>query len=252
MTDNTSKLKSWRKRHEDEYARVLLGKTKPTSLSQVFTVPGLVLVMGDVGSGKTGLAHKAAEVIHDKKNMPAVLHLPKTVSKKIKKDVKTLIPDWMSIATSVDDWPHRTFIVYDEASQSAHARRSQSADAVDLDRLLGICRQKEQSICFISHHSRKLDVEVIRSLHRIVYKVPTMSHALFERNELDDFTWRALEFFRSIPQGKWLKSNIVFDLRLGTFGLYEFTNSLPSYWSEELSRIFKDISKGDGQKKEWQ
>lgn len=236
----TSKLKDWRRRHEEDYARVLMSPPEHTTLLRAIPRAGVVLVMGGKGSGKSALAHDAAEGLHFTKNMPAVLHLP-TIPKPMQQSIQTLLPPWMKVVTSTDAWPKGGIVLYDEASQGAHARRSQTDDAVELDNLMGISRQRNQVIFFISHHSRKLDVNVVRDCDRIMWKRPTWAHWLFERNELTDFVLKALDYFNPMKDGQALKSCLMMDFHHLLF--QEFTNGLPSYWSERLSHLFEDIKK---------
>ena len=82
---------------------------------------------------------------------------------------------------------------------TAHARRGQSDDAIELDELVSIAGQREQLILFVSHHSTKIDINLCRAVHRIIWKRPTYAHILWEREEIGDFTAKAYEFFRTIP-----------------------------------------------------
>lgn len=132
-------------------------------------------------------------------------------------------------------------VIYDEASQSAHARRTQSGQAVRLDNLIGISGQRNQLILFLVHHSRKLDVNVIHEVDRIIWKMPTYAHTMFERDEMSDFTYKALEFFQGIKgetarKKASLMMDATEDLKFSTFN-----NTLPPWWSDKLSRVFQDI-----------
>jgi len=131
-------------------------------------------------------------------------------------------------------------VIYDEAAQSAHARRSQSGDAVELDELLAIAGQREQLILFISHYSRKLDLNVCTSVHRIIWKRPTFAHQLWERDEMADFTSKAYDFFRAI-KGPVSQKRACLILDMESFGFLQCSNKLPPWWTDRLSCIFKEI-----------
>jgi len=131
-------------------------------------------------------------------------------------------------------------VIYDEAAQSAHARRSQSGDAIELDDLLAIAGQREQLIIFISHYSRKLDLNVCTSIHRIIWKRPTYAHQLWERDEMADFTGKAYDFFKGI-KGRVAQKKACLVLDMENFGFYQCNNKLPAWWTDRLSRIFKEI-----------
>jgi len=197
------------------------------------------MIMGDIRSGKTGVAHEIASEMHNRRNLPAILHMPRA-DEKLKKAVQRLVPSWMKVTTKRNQWKDRAVVIYDEAAQSAHARRSQSGDAIDLDDLLAIAGQREQLILFISHYSRKLDLNVCTAVHRIIWKRPTYAHQLWERDEMADFTTKAYDFFKGI-RGLVAKKKACLVLDMEDFAFYRCNNRLPPWWTDRLSRIFKEM-----------
>ncbi len=236
---NVEKLKRWRAAHDESYAKVIMDPPIPSTLLRSVPFPGLVLIMGAKGMGKSALAHDIAFQLHNRRHLPSVMHLP-TAPQKIITDVKRLLPDWYTVVSSTAKWPNHCVVIWDETSQGAHARRTQSNDAIELDNLMGISRQREQLIIFISHHSRKLDPNVIRDVDRIAWKSPTYAHWIFERNEFSDFVLKAIDFFKTIPSpNKAKRTTLMMDFHNFTFS--EFRNDLPPYWTERLSHLFEEI-----------
>ncbi|MBN2075173.1 MAG: hypothetical protein JW762_06455 [Dehalococcoidales bacterium] len=234
------KLKKLRDKKTEDYARAILSSpVKASSLLKVIPFPGVALIMGDIRNGKTGLAHEIACEMHRRYGFKAAIHLP-NVRTNDKKRVQALVPDWMAVTTKRKEWPQRAVIIYDEAAQSAHARRSQTEDALDLDDCLAIAGQREQLILFISHYSRKLDLNVCTSVHTIIWKQPTYAHTMWERGEMADFTMKAFDFFKGI-NGEVARKKATLILDMKSFIFYQLNNKLPPWWSEDLSRIFKDI-----------
>jgi len=235
----TNKLKKYRQQKSDEYARAIISPPRKVNLYSVLPYPGVVMIMGDIRTGKTGVAHEIAHLMHSKRHLPAILHLPRA-DEKLRKAVQRLVPAWMKVTTKRSQWKDGTVVIYDEAAQSAHARRSQSGDAIELDDLLAIAGQREQLIIFISHYSRKLDLNVCTSVHRIIWKRPTYAHQLWERDEMADFTAKAYDFFKGIKGlVNQKKACLVLDMK--NFGFYQCNNKLPAWWTDRLSRIFKEI-----------
>jgi SpoVK/Ycf46/Vps4 family AAA+-type ATPase len=234
----TEKLKDWRKKHDEHYAKVVMEPPEHVTMLKAIPIPGLILIMGAKGKGKSALAHGIAERLKTTRNMDAVLHLP-TAPAEIAKRIQKLLPPWIKVVTHMNQWPKRCVVIFDEAAQGAHARRTQSGDAVELDNLMSVSRQRGQLIIFISHHSRKLDLNVIRDVDRIAWKSPTYAHYIFERSELTDFVLKGIDFFKDMKESKALRTTLVMDFHNLIF--MEFTNTLPSYWSEDLSRLFEDI-----------
>ncbi len=245
----SEKLKSWRKGHEEHYARAIMEPPESTTLLKAIPVPGLVLIMGEMRKGKSALAHDIAERLHKKTGRPAVLHLPK-IPLELHRKIQALLPKWMKLVHSTKEWPKKAIVIYDEAAQGAHSRRTQSEDAVELDNLMAISGQRDQLIIFISHHSRKLDPNVLRGIGRVVWKSPSFAHWLFERDEISDFVLKAVDFFQGLTPRQALKTAFVMDLH--KFKFQQFTNKLPSYWSDHLSKLFEDVrvvsksKKGEG------
>ncbi len=69
-------LKKWRKEKEEEYARTIMQKPEKSTILKVFRIPEVALIMGARRFGKTGLAHKIGEDMHNSKNVPVMVHLP--------------------------------------------------------------------------------------------------------------------------------------------------------------------------------
>lgn len=235
----SQKLKAYRDQQSSEYAQTILATPRKASLYSVIPYPGVVMIMGDIRTGKTGLAHEIAAELHHKRNLPAILHIPR-MNESQRKSVQRITPSWMKVTTKRSQWKDRTVVIYDEAAQSAHARRSQSGDAMELDDMLAIAGQREQLILFISHYSRKLDLNVCTAVHRIIWKRPTYAHQLWERDEMADFTGKAYQFFKGI-RGPVAQKKACLVLDMENFAFYQCTNKLPEWWSDRLSRIFKEI-----------
>jgi hypothetical protein len=229
-------LKRYRRDKAEQYARLVLETPPKISLLKAFPHPGLIMVMGDRRQGKSGLAHEAAHVLHEKKGIAGVVHLP-TVPLAKRREISKLLPPYLKVVTKREDWPQDSVVIYDEAAQSAHARRSQSKGAVEMDDLIAMSGQRQQTIIFIAHHSRKLDLNIITEVNRLIWKKPTFAHQLFERDEVSDFTMRAFDFFRSLTPATQKKAALVLDLNNLAFG--QVRNGLPPWWSDELSRLFQ-------------
>jgi len=244
-TSWTEKLKRYRKEKAEEYAKIVLQVPPKVPLYHALPFPGLILIMGDRRMGKTGIAHEIANQVHARLGLPTVVNMPEVVPENTKRKIGRLLPNWMSVVSSRNAWPKRSVVIYDEAAQTAHARRTQSSDAVELDDLISISGQREQLIIFIAHHSRKLDLNVITEVNRIIWKKPTYAHQLFERDEVSDFSMRAYDFFAGI-KGMVARKKAALVLDFDDFSFSQTKNSLPPWWCDDLSRLFQDVQRSKG------
>jgi len=245
------KLKTYRREKEEQYARTIMEPPEPSTMLKCMPYPGVVLIMGSRRFGKTGTAHEIGEQQHKSRHAPVMLHLPPSAPTQVRTRIQKIVPSWMKVTNRREEWERGSVVIYDEAAQTAHARRTQSGDAVELDNLIGCSGQREQLLIFICHHSRKLDPNVVREVNRIIWKRPTYAYQLFERDELMDFTMKAYDYFNVVRKGKSLsqlskreiigvkRANLVLDL--DDFRFLTFENKLPSYWTDELSSLFENI-----------
>lgn len=247
-TSWTDKIKKWRREKAEHYARIIMSDPVKVPLRRIIKYPGLILVMGDRRMGKTGIAHEIGNKLHTDKGIPVVVHMPATLPLPIRAKIQRLLPKWMKLVTNRSEWPKNSVVIYDEAAQTAHARRSQSNDAIELDDLISISGQRNQTIIFIAHHSRKIDLNVVTEVNRIIWKKPTYAHQLFERDEVSDFSMKAYDFFDAMRQKRpWTEAKLnkakkmALVLDFDEFEFYQTQNDLPPWWNEELSRLFQDV-----------
>ena len=223
----SNKLKAWQKGQDEATAKALMSPPVKKSLLSVIPATGVILIMGRRGSGKSGLAHEIMAQAHHTRKMGGALLLPSTRK-------KPKLPAWIKVVCSTKELPMNSVCVIDEAAQVAHARRSQSAQAIEIDNLVSISRQRQQLIVLVSHHARKLDLNLIHDADKILWKQPTEAHALFERDELQMFTRKALEFFGAI-KGPKARQRATYVMDLHQLQFCCFNNGLPSWWTEDVS-----------------
>lgn len=231
------RLKDWQTKHKERWAKALLGKPRESTLRKVIHFPGVLIIMGSRRSGKTGLAMEIMDDFHTRKNIPGAVCYPQRLAK-----LRKLLPRWVKIVTRIQDLPANSICIVDEASQIAHARRSQSQAAVDLDGLVAISAQKNQLIIFITHHARKLDILDIQATDMVIWKQPTLADTIFERDELLPYVLRAWEIFDVLTPAQALRTSYVMNFRKMDF--CTFRNGLPPWWSSELSTVFKLFENG--------
>lgn len=197
------------------------------SFKEAFPYPGVIVMLGDRGMGKTATAYWVMDqwVRRSKGKVGAAILSPP-------KQLRKLLPDGILPVSSLARIPQRSVCILDEAQQIAHARRSASAANLELANLVALSRQRSQLLILIAHHSRKLDMLDVMDASRLVWKRPSQGHVLFERQELKPFTWRAMQAFINLkanPRGH----AYILDFQNLRFGMMK--TGRPTWWQEEMS-----------------
>lgn len=232
----TDKRRQWRDKQAEMLSKAILAPPVATSLIKAVRRPAVITILGHRGNGKSGLAYEIADQLHAKEAMPGDTYLPPQLQH-IQGRLQKLIPPWMRVVSSFKGFRRGAVIIVDEASQAAHARRSQATDSLQMDALVGIARQNKAVVLFITHHTRKLDIDLIMESDLVFWKAPTVAHALFERDEVADFTFKALDFFKKLQGKEKLQNTLVMDFANLKFSY--FKNGLPKFWTEELSTVYQ-------------
>lgn len=139
-----------------------------------------------------------------------------------------------------EDLPEHAAILIEEAALLLYARKHGADLNQWISKILGACGQKGQIIVFLSHHTRKIDVNVILDMDLWALKQPSYWHAEFERREVKKIVKRAYEYFEDMLLEDARKQAYLFG---GTsYDGVPISNPLPSFWCEELSKIWEGVS----------
>ena len=190
--------------------------------------PSVALVLGKRGSGKTALGYRLLEMNRDRA-APYVVGVPAAVRK--------LLPEWIGVMDRLDDVPEASVVLLDEAYIQFHARNAMSREGREIGTMVNLSRQRRQSLIFIVHEARQLDVNAISQADVIAIKELSEISREFERRELKAFTDKARIAFLTVRGDKRLWT-WVFSETSGEVGLV--VNALPSFWTPRLSRAFAE------------
>jgi len=190
--------------------------------------PSIVLTIGKRGSGKSATSYRILEAFRFGPK-PYVVGIP--ASK------QHLLPDWVSIVSTLEEVPQGAIAIVDEAYIRYHARNSSAQESKEMSKLLNLSRQRDQTIIFVSQESRQLDKNIVSAANVIIFKELGLLQLRFDRPELTQMAIKAREAFATISGNKrpW---NYVYSPDADFSGLIE--NDLPSFWTPGLSRIFAD------------
>jgi len=188
--------------------------------------PSVVLIIGKRGSGKSASAYRILELFRFG-SKPYVVGVP--ASK------RHLLPNWISIVSTLEEVPEGAIAIVDEAYIRYHARNSTAQESKEMSKLLNLSRQREQTLIFVSQEARQIDINIASSASVFVFKDPGLLQLKFDRPGLNQMAIKAREAFATINGDKrsW---SYVYSQDTDFSGLIK--NELPSFWTPGLSRIF--------------
>jgi hypothetical protein len=181
------------------------------------------IILGSRGSGKTAFGIKLIENIY-----------AKTKKKCFAMGFKGEdLPSWITSAKSIDEIHNDAIVLVDEGGIFFSSRESMSTANKLLSDLIFISRHKNLTIIFISQNSSNLDVNIIRQADFLVLKPSSLLQKDFERKIIRDLYVSLEPLFKKYKSKKGLTYIYSDDFR----GFV--TNSLPSFWSQSLSKSFR-------------
>jgi len=182
------------------------------------------LILGSRGSGKSALGMRFLENVAAK------------TGRKIccMGFARNSLPKWIEPVASLEEVKNNSFLLVDEGGVEFSSRNSMSSANKLLSQLLLISRHKDINVLFISQNSSNIEVNAIRQSDYLLLKQPSLLQMDFERKAIRGIYEKVKAGFMKHRDEK------------GIFYAYSdqfqgfASNSLPSFWSESLSKSYKD------------
>jgi hypothetical protein len=184
------------------------------------------LIIGARGSGKSALGLRILENIHarTKRKICAMGFRGEN------------LPRWIRIVKNLDGIDNGSFVLVDEGGISFSSRDFMSSANKLLSNLLLVARHKDLSILFISQNSANLEINAIRQADYLLLRKSSLLQKDFERKRIQEIYGDAEKYFKESGADV-SKTTFVYSDEFR--GIVE--NELPSFWSEEVGKAFKEF-----------
>ena len=181
------------------------------------------IILGSRGAGKTAFGIKLMENIYTKTKKKCFAMGFKSED----------LPSWIISVENINEIHNDAIVLVDEGGIFFSSRDSMSIANKLLSDLIFISRHKNLTILFISQNSSNLDVNIIRQADFLVLKPSSLLQKDFERKIIRNLYVSLEPLFKKYGSRKGLTYLYSDDFR----GFV--TNSLPSFWSQSLSKSFR-------------
>jgi len=181
------------------------------------------IILGARGSGKTGFGVKMLENIYSK-------HKRKCFAIGFQPNE---FPSWIKVVLDISKLENDSWVLIDEGGVLFNSRSSMSSANKLLSQLILIARHKNINILFISQNSSNLDINILRQADFLVLKKSSLLQKEFERKIIQKIYSRSKDKFKEYQEDKGLA--YIYAEKFRGF----VSNTLPSFWKEEISKSFK-------------
>ena len=200
-------------------------------LSRLIQPEGLILITGDIGSGKSCLAYSIMEDMHIKYKKPCyVFNFPRP----------EILPSWIKNTTD-PELPEDSIVILDEAYIFFHSRASMKEQSRFIDQFAGLVRQKGILAIFVTQMTRKLDRGIVGSAQGFLIKKLSRMNVRLDRSDLKPILEDAYKAFQNLPKD--IDPRKCTYALIGDFeGMIINSNWTPTFWTEEMSKAWKGVS----------
>ncbi len=181
------------------------------------------IIIGARGSGKTAFGIKLLENIYSK-------YREKCFAIGFKPNE---FPSWIQVISDISELKNDSWVLIDEGGILFNSRSSMSNANKLLSQLILISRHKNINILFISQNSSNLEVNILRQADFLVLKTSSLLQKEFERKIIQKIYSDTQDKFK-----KHIKDKGLTYIYSGEFRGF-VSNSLPSFWKDEISKSFK-------------
>jgi len=206
-------------------------KPEQQSWLEIIKPPKVIIILGYVGKGKSGLAYYLAEMLVKECDfLGVVVNLPLNRA--------SLLPNNFVVKQLEEvEYSENSVVIIDEGTTKLPAGNK-------MEELIkgysSLCRQRNQVIILVFHSSRDAGSRILRGIGPIMIKEPSRRQIQFgsKDNWMKGLLERAKEKFKTIREmGNDVREFVFVDSEEPEYqGIMK--NKLPSFWSEDLSKAW--------------
>jgi len=210
-------------------------KPKEVSWLDIIRPPKVIIILGYVGKGKSGLAYYLAErLIAETNFLGVVVNLPLNRA--------PLLPEKFVVKTLEEvEYCENSVVIIDEGTTKLPAGNK-------LEELVkgysSLCRQRNQVIILVFHSSRDAGSRILRGIGPIMIKEPSRRQIQFGSKDawMKGLLETAKEKFKTIKEmGNDVREFVFVDSEEPEYqGIMR--NPLPSFWCDDLSKAWAGSS----------
>jgi len=139
------------------------------------------------------------------------------------------LPDWIKAIRNIEEIANNSVILIDEGGIEFSSRKAMSNANKILSEILLISRHKDLSVIFITQNSSNLEINVIRQSDYLILKPSSLLQKDFERKKIKDVYSEVDKEFEELED-----PGLTYIYANNYLGFV--SNSLPSFWSEKVSK----------------
>ena len=129
------------------------------NLSKYIPETGIILIIGERGSGKTVLGFSILEYIYETSQKKCFLYTPFDIP----------LPEWITVTNNLE-FENNSCILIDESHITFFSRSHSSNKNIFISKLNNLVRHKSLLLVYITQDTAKIDVNILRSADVLMTK----------------------------------------------------------------------------------
>jgi len=180
-------------------------------------------------SGKTALVYWIAEEVHKRYPGKPICYFG---------GYGINLPDFIIPIMKTSEAPAGSLVIIDEAALIFSSRRSMSRENVEEIKQMAVSRHKDRSVIYLSQITSLVDINIIRFADMFLLKKVSIGDFGVDNPKRKEIVSSFKDYVNFLQPIK-IQETLYLD---DSYNAFIFENSLPSFWSENLSKPYRKMS----------